>query len=273
MDEKRDMTVNGALLVDPTGRWLLKHATGERPFGRSTVGVSTSPFAHGARLTRSRFPIQQSEMMLDFLVTAQGVGGGGERARRDRNLAELVRSLRLGRESTVSLNIAGEPCSQRCIITAGSEPVEHSPDYVEVFFHMLLLDGVWVAERSAERVAGAVEQCYGGSGHAQVVWAVEGPATGFSATQGETIVCEWAGNVPSGRLLVIDGWDSWTVPADTVDWWQRPNLGVSHVEVAANDPVEPDEDGEYAVTVRVNGVEQRVPSSSRVWAYAGAPYL
>ena len=120
----RGFQISGVPMIDPKGRWYLLHVTGERPIAPMELGLTQAPLADGMFFPRERGRLGSSQMALQLHVTDAGRGHGG-RTQRDRNLADLYNALQVGRETTVSMMIAGQLCSQRCIVTAGSLPHPH----------------------------------------------------------------------------------------------------------------------------------------------------
>ena len=135
----RGFQISGVPMIDPKGRWYLLHVTGERPLAPMELGLTQAPMADGVFFPRDRGRLGSSQMALQLHVTDAGRGHGG-RTQRDRNLADLYNALQIGRETTVSMMIAGQLCSQRCIVTAGSAAVEHSAGLLKVSLILTLLE-------------------------------------------------------------------------------------------------------------------------------------
>ena len=267
----RGFQISGVPMVDPKGRWYLLHATGERPLAPMELGLTQAPMADGAFFPRERGRLGSAQMALQLHVTDAGRGHGG-RVQRDRNLADLYNALQVGRETTVSMMIAGQPASQRCIVTAGSSTEEHSPGLLKVSLILTLLEGVWKAEPEEELVTGGTLATLSGcTGPARPMWSVKGPVSGLEIRQGDRVVCAWGGSLPAGARLVVDGWKSWRVDGDARQWWSAPTrVDVSTVQVSDSEPLLPNALGEYEFTARVDGSENL---AGKLSAYVSATYL
>lgn len=267
----RGFQISGVPLVDPKGRWYLLHATGERPLAPMELGLTQAPLADGVFFPRERGRLGSSQMALQLHVTDAGRGHGG-RTQRDRNLADLYNALQAGRETTVSMMIAGQLCSQRCIVTAGSAAVEHSAGLLKVSLILTLLEGVWKAEPEEELVTGGTLATLSGcTGPARPVWSVQGPVTALEIRQGGQVVVSWGGSLPAGARLVIDGWKSWRVDGDAREWWAAPaRAEVSTVQVSEAEPLLPNALGEYEFTAKLDGSENL---AGKLSAYVSATYL
>ena len=197
----RGFQISGVPMIDPKGRWYLLHATGERPLAPMELGITQAPLADGAFFPRDRGRLGSSQMALQLHVTDAGRGQGG-RTQRDRNLADLYNALQVGRETTVSMMIAGQLCSQRCVVTAGSSTEEHSPGLLKVSLVLTLLEGVWKAEPEEELVTGGTLATLSGcTGPARPMWSVKGPVSGLEIRQADRQVCVWGGSLPAGARL------------------------------------------------------------------------
>lgn len=267
----RGFQISGVPMIDPKGRWYLLHATGERPLAPMELGITQAPLADGAFFPRERGRLGSSQMALQLHVTDAGRGHGG-RTQRDRNLADLYNALQVGRETTVSMMIAGQLCSQRCVVTAGSSTEEHSAGLLKVSLILTLLEGVWRAEPEEELVTGGTLAILSGcTGPARPMWSVKGPVSGLEIKQGDRQVCAWGGSLPAGARLVIDGWKSWRVDGDALQWWDAPTrVDVSTVQVSESEPLLPNALGEYEFTARVDGSENL---AGKLSAYVSATYL
>lgn len=267
----RGFQISGVPMIDPKGRWYLLHATGERPLAPMELGLTQAPMADGVFFPRERGRLGSSQMALQLHVTDAGRGHGG-RTQRDRNLADLYNALQVGRETTASMVIAGQLCSQRCIVTAGSSTEEHSAGLLKVSLILTLLEGVWKAEPEEELVTGGTLATLSGcTGPARPTWSVQGPVTALEIRQGGQVVVSWGGSLPAGARLVIDGWRSWRVDGDAREWWAAPaRAEVSTVQVSEAEPLLPNALGEYEFTAKIDGSENL---AGKLSAYVSATYL
>ena len=267
----RGFQISGVPMIDPKGRWYLLHATGERPLAPMELGLTQAPMADGVFFPRDRGRLGSSQMALQLHVTDAGRGHGG-RTQRDRNLADLYNALQIGRETTVSMMIAGQLCSQRCIVTAGSAAVEHSAGLLKVSLILTLLEGVWKAEPEEELVTGGTLATLSGcTGPARPMWSIQGPVAALEIRQGGQVVVSWGGSLPAGARLVIDGWKSWRVDGDAREWWKAPaRAEVSTVQVGEAEPLLPNALGEYEFTAKLDGSENL---AGKLSAYVSATYL
>ncbi|QPK81112.1 hypothetical protein G7Y41_08745 [Schaalia sp. ZJ405] len=272
IQEPRGAAMNGVELVDPDRRWLLLHATGERPQAPVTIVTSSVPSLDGAFTPPARRPLGVAQMLLKFLITHAGTTREAElREYRDLNLAELTRVMRVGEVSTMTLVIGGVECSQRCTVTASGADEEASPGFLNVQFLVHLLDGSWSGEPDVEKVSTVLSVAEGGSGPVRPVWRVEGPAQGFRATQNGQTICEWSGSITSSQAVIISGWESWIIPKTTPSWWETPLMPLT-TQVIESQPLLPTPEGEYPVDVYIDGVLQ-TSQSSRVYAHAGMSFI
>ena len=272
MARTRGFTISGVPMVDPKGRWVLLHATGERPLGAMRLEIGSLPYGDGGIFTRERAQLGTSQMTLVFHVTD---AGGTKRGRmvRDRNLAALHNALMIGRPTTVGVDVDGVRVFQRGIVTASSSGVETGEGLLKVTFLLTLIGGYWEGEAAVEVVGETVPCLSGGTAPARPMWMCEGPVTSLQVEQGDTMRTLWSGNVPQGHRLIISGWKSWMHPLGVQEWWLPPSSGASTTQVGENEALLPDVDGEYLVAARVNGRKVTDPNTPRLYARCGIHYL